>query len=414
MMEKMRSLSITAWIFIGMILGIIVGFIVGAPMENVAFVGTMWIKLMKIALAPIVLVMIAKSIGEQNNAQKIGFVAVAIMIYYVFTTFLASLIGIGAASITKVGVGFEGLGDAEAASLQASDMTIESFCLNLVPDNLLKPLVEMTMLQVLVLGVILGCAILLMKQGDTKQSILKGLEALQALLNGILNLGMKFAPIGIFCSMAALIGAHGGTILGSLAGFLGTMLLGLIGQTVIVYSMVVLLIVRKNPITFLRRMGKSMMIALTTSTSLLAVPSNLEVCKQYEVDEEISNFTIPLGAVFNLDGAAVFFPCVIMFAAQAFGKEFSFGTLLYMAIMGTVIASSGGGIVGGSLVKAMVLCDMFGVPNAVITLITSVYIILDSLITATNVTGDVAGTLMVSALDKRRRERKSVKQTQVV
>ena len=105
---------------------------------------------------------------------------------------------------------------------------------------------------------------------------------------------MKFAPIGIFCSMAALIGAHGGTILGSLAGFLGTMLLGLIGQTVIVYSMVVLLIVRKNPITFLRRMGKSMMIALTTSTSLLAVPSNLEVCKQYEVDEEISNFTIPL------------------------------------------------------------------------------------------------------------------------
>lgn len=412
MMKKLRSLSTTAWIFIGMILGILIGFIVGKPMENVAFVGTMWIKLMKIALAPIVLVMIAKSIGEQNNAKKIGFVTVAIMVYYVCTTFIASLIGIGAASLTKAGVGFKGLGEAEAATLEATDMSVESFCLNLVPDNLLKPLVEMTMLQVLVLGVIIGCAILLMKPGDTKQSILKGLDALQALLNGILNLGMKFAPIGIFCSMSALIGAHGGEILGSLAGFLGTMVLGLIGQTIIVYSLVVLLIVRKNPITFLRRMVKSMMIALTTSTSLLAVPSNLEVCKQYDVDEEISNFTIPLGAVFNLDGAAVFFPCVILFAAQAFGQQFSFGTLLYMAIMGTIIASSGGGIVGGSLVKAMVLCDMFGVPSSVITLITSVYIILDALITATNVTGDVAGTLMVSTLDKRRRERKAKNQAQ--
>lgn len=396
------------WIFIGMLLGIITGFIVGPPMESVAFVGTMWIRMMKIALAPIVLVMISKSIGEQNNGKKIGFVAIAIMIYYVATTFLASLIGIGAASITRAGVGYKGLGEVEEAALEATEMSIESFGLNLIPDNLLKPLVEMTMLQVLVLGVIIGCAILIMPQGDTKKSILKGLGTLQELLNGILNIGMKFAPIGIFCSMSALIGGYGGEILGSLAGFLGTMLLGLIGQTVLVYCMVVLFVVKKNPIIFLKRMVSSIIVALTTSSSILCVPNNLKVCRQYDVDEEISDFTIPLGAVFNLDGAAVFFPCVILFAAQAFGKDLGFGTLLYMAIMGTVIASSGGGIVGGSLVKAMVLCDMFGVPSTVITLITSVYVILDALITATNISGDVAGTLMIHTLDKRRRAKSKV------
>lgn len=147
----------------------------------------------------------------------------------------------------------------------------------------------------------------------------------------------------------------------------------------------------------------NVIVALTTSSSILCVPNNLKVCKQYDVDEEISNFTIPLGSVFNLDGAAVFFPCVILFAAQAFGKDLGFGTLLYMAVMGTVVASSGGGIVGGSLVKAMVLCDMFGVPSTVITLITSIYVILDALITATNISGDVAGTIMISELNKKRK-----------
>lgn len=406
MMKKMWSMSVTAWIFIGMILGIIVGFIVGEPMGNVAFVGTVWIKMMKIALAPVVLVMISKSIGEQSNGKKIGFVAVAIMVYYVCTTFIASLIGIGVANITKAGVGFKGLAKAEKATLETTDMSVESFFLNLVPDNLLRPLVEMTMLQVLVLGVIIGCAILVMKEGETKHSILKGLDALQDLLNGILTIGMKFAPVGVFCSMAAMVGEHGKEILGSLAGFIGTMILGLVAQTLIVYCLVVLLVVRKNPFTFLKRMGKSMMIAFTTCTSLLVVPSNLEVCKKYDVDEDISNFTIPLGAVFNLDGAAVFFPCVILFAAQALGQQFSFGTLLYMAIMGTIIASSGGGIVGGSLVKAMVLCDMFGVPSSVITMITSVYFLLDALITTTNVSGDVAGTLMINTLNNRRKAKK--------
>jgi len=403
--EKLRSMSITMWIFVGMILGIIAGFIVGAPMGNVAFVGTMWIKMMKIALAPIVLVMISKSIGEQNNGKKIGFVAVAIMIYYVCTTFIASLIGIGAASITKAGVGFTGLGGVEEAGLEATEMSIESFGLNLIPDNLLKPLVDMTMLQVLVLGVIIGCAILIMPQGDTKKSILKGLDAMQALLNGILNIGMRFAPIGIFCSMAALIGVHGGEILGSLAGFLGTMVLGMIGQIIIVYCLVVMIFAKQNPIVFIKRMIPSLIVALTTSSSVLCVPNNLKVCKEYDIDDEISNFTIPLGAVFNLDGAAIFFPCVILFAAQAFGKPLGFGTLLYMAVMGTVIASSGGGIVGGSLVKAMVLCDMFGVPSTVITLITSIYVILDALITGVNIFGDTAGTLMIASLDKKRRNR---------
>ncbi|MCD7994875.1 MAG: dicarboxylate/amino acid:cation symporter [Clostridia bacterium] len=308
MMNKLRSISITMWIFIGMILGIVAGFIVGKPASNIAFVGTMWIKMMKISLAPIVLVMIAKSIGEQKNAKKIGFVAVAIMFYYVCTTFIASILGIIVANITRAGTSFAGLENAEEAALEAGEMSIESFALNLMPDNLLKPLAETTMLQVLVIGVIIGAAVLVMPDKQIKDSVLKGLNCLQELLNGMLRISMRFAPVGIFCSMASLIGEHGSKILGSIAGFLGTMVFGIILQIILVYCLGILLIARKNPLTFLKRMLSSMMIALTTSSSLLVVPSNLEVCHKYNVDEEISNFTIPLGAVFNLDGAAVFFP----------------------------------------------------------------------------------------------------------
>lgn len=407
-MKKIKSLSITTWIFVSMILGVATGFIVGEPMQNVQFVGTIWIQWMKIALAPIVLVMIAKSIGEQNNGGRVGFIAAAILIYYTFTTFFASFIGIGTASVTRAGVGFEGL-EGQTAEMEAAEMTISGFFLNLVPDNLLKPLVEANMIQVLFIGIIVGIAILLLPAGKAKTSLLNGLNIAQELLNNLLKIGMHIAPIGVFCSMSSMIGQYGSKILGSIFGLVGTLILGVIVQTILVYCLVVILVVRKNPLVFIKRMIPSMIIGATTASSLLVVPSNLNVCKQYDVEDEVSNFTIPLGAVFNLDGAAIFFPCVILFAAQATGMHFDFGTLLNMAIMGTIIASSGGGVFGGSLVKCMVLSEMFGVPSAIMTVVASVFVIIDAIITLCNVSGDVAGTLMVATLDKRRRERKIIK-----
>ena len=176
-------------------------------------------------------------------------------------------------------------------------------------------------------------------------------------------------------------------------------------QIILIYGLVIMfLLQRKNPFTYWKNMVPSWIIAFTTASSVLCIPTNTAICTdEYDCDPAITNFGIPLGAVFNFDGAAIFFPCVIVFASQAAGISYSFGTLLYMSLIGTLIASSGGGVFGGALVKLLVMCEIFSVPNSIITMIAGTFAIIDMFITVVNISGDVAGTVFVDFLDKKRR-----------
>jgi len=167
-----------------------------------------------------------------------------------------------------------------------------------------------------------------------------------------------------------------------------------------------ILVVGKNPIEFWKNMVPSWIIAFTTATSVLVIPSNTSVCiDKYKCDPAITNFGIPLGAVFNFDGAGIFLPSVLIFASQAAGISYSFGTLLYLSLICTFVANSGGGVFGGALVKLFVMCELFNVPNSIVMMIAGIFAVLDMFITATNVTGDVVGVVMVDQWDKQRKEK---------
>ncbi len=401
--KRLASMSISAKIFIGMVLGIICGLIIGEPMGQVAFVGNIWMNGLKIAIAPIVLVMLILGIGRQQDPCRMGRVSVELIIYYTFTTFMAGVLAIIVASVTKAGVGFKII--ESTTEMQSVEMTFSKFFISMVPDNFLAPLVENSLMQVLVLGAICGVVVLRMKNEKTKEAILSVCECLQELLNGILRLMLYVAPIGIFCYMGSIAGTSGTSVLISLGKFMGTMITTDILQIILVYGLIIVLILQhRNPFHYWKNMVSSWIIAFTTASSVLCIPTNTAICtEKYNCDPAIANFGIPLGAVFNFDGAAIFFPCDIIFAAQAVGIEYSFGTLLYMSLIGTLIASSGGGVFGGALVKLMVMCELFSVPNSIITMIAGTFAIIDMFITVVNITGDVAGTTLVDYWDKRRK-----------
>ena len=407
MWKKWTSLSPSFRIFVGMVLGLIVGLAVGPVMGNFEFIGKMWMNALKISIAPLVLIMLILGIGRQDDPKRMGLVSVQLLAYYIFTTLLAGIVGILVANVTKAGVGFEIL-EAES-EMEAAQMTFSKFFLSLIPDNFLAPLVNSTLMQVLILGVLCGIVVQNMKDTEARNTILKGCDSLQALFNGLLRLIIEVAPVGIFFYMASIAGTKGGSIVAYYGRFLGTLLLAFAVQIVVVYAVVVMLGLQgKNPVTYIKNMIPSWVIAFTTASSVLVVPSNTEIVEdKYGVDPAIANFGIPLGSVFNLDGAAIFFPVVIVFAAQAVGVNYSFGTLMYMAIVGTLVASSGGGVFGGALVKLLVMCELFAVPSSIVTMVAGIFAIVDMFITVVNISGDVAGTVLVDTLDKRRKARKA-------
>lgn len=409
MLTKLKSCSVSTQIFIGLVLGIVVGLIVGQPMSHLAFIGTMWMSMLKIAIAPIVLVMLILGIGRQEDARRMGRVSVELIIYYVFTTFMAGVLAILVATFTRAGVGFR-ITEGETG-METVEMTFSKFFSSLIPDNFLAPLVNSSLMQVLVLGFICGVVVLNMKDQKMKSAILGACDCIQELLNGILRLALRFAPIGIFCYMGSIAGTSGAEVIKSLGKFLATMIAADALQILLVYGLIVMfLFQRKNPIRYWKNMIPSWVIAFTTASSVLAVPTNTQICTdKYEVDHAIADFGIPLGAVFNFDGAAIFFPCVIVFAAQAAGIHYSFGTLLYMALVGTLIASSGGGVFGGALVKLLVMCELFSVPASIVTMIAGTFAIIDMFITVVNISGDVAGTVFVDFLDKKRKARQAAR-----
>lgn len=409
MLKKVASLSTSAKIFIGLVLGIVVGLIVGEPMGNIEFIGKMWMNMLKIAIAPVVLVMMILGIGQQEDARRMGRVSIQLICYYVFTTFMAGVLAIFVASFTRAGVGFQ-ISEAETG-METVEMTFSKFFSSLIPDNFLAPLVNSSLMQVLVLGFLCGIVVLRMKNQQMKSAILNACNCIQELLNGILRLALEFAPIGIFCYMGAIAGTSGSEVLMSLGKFLATMITADALQIVLVYGIIVMfLLQRKNPLRYWKNMISSWIIAFTTASSVLCVPTNTRICtEEYEVDHAIADFGIPLGAVFNFDGAAIFFPCVIVFAAQASGISYSFGTLLYMALIGTLIASSGGGVFGGALVKLLVMCELFNVPASIVTMIAGTFAIIDMFITVVNISGDVAGTVFVDYLDKKRKAKQIAK-----
>lgn len=407
MLKKWKNLSMSAKIFIGMLLGILAGFFLGDFMSNFKFIGTIWMNMLKISIAPIVLVMLILGIGRQKDLKRLAGLSIGLIAYYILTTIMASMLAIGVTSVTRAGEGFHITGD--ASTLETTTYTLPKFLLSLVPDNFFVPLNNNTVLQILFLGIIGGIVVLTMKDAERKEKILDLCDTIQAFFNGFLHMGLAFAPVGIFCFMGDIIGSNGGEVLASMGRFLAAMLTADALQLLFYGFIVIFLLARKSPIGYFRNMLPTWAISLTTASSVLCIPTNIEICNnKYDVDPAFTNFGIPLGAQLNTDGSAIFLPCALVFAAQALGIHYDFGTLMYMGLVSALIASTGGGVFGGALVKLLMMCQLFAVPDTIISMIAGLFAVIDLFITTVNVSGDVAGVVLIDSIDKRLRAKKQV------
>ena len=320
---------------------------VGHVTPWIALPGNIFLALIKMVVIPLVFSSIVLGLVSSPDPEFLRKAALRIFPYFVATTVIAIAIGISLALLIKPGQYI----DSEMVSrlmqgTQLAKVHVESDQLHiadrivaLIPSNYVRAALEQDMLATVVLAMIIGLALTAVG-ADTKGVLLSLFQAVQEVSMAIVGWAMKLAPIAVFaliCTITMRIGF--GAIIG-MGAYIGTVVLGLV-ILLIFYLVMVSLLGKMSPISFLRNIREAQLLAFSTSSSAAVMPLSMETAeKKLLVEPSIARFIIPLGATINMDGTALYQVTAAVFLTQVFGVHLDIWGLIGLACT-TVGASIG-------------------------------------------------------------------------
>ena len=409
MLGKLKNISLSNWILIGMILGLVTGiilnfFVPDSFFKNIILVdnifylgGSLFIKLMRMLVVPLVFCSIVVGAASISDIRKIGTIGGRTILIYLITTALAVSIALIIGILIQPGAGLNMSAVADASNVTLNQ-TMTDTILNMVPENPINSLASGDMIPVIIFALLIG--IILAKLKQETEIVSNFFAQGNRIMMEMTSIVMKFAPIGVFCLMARTFAGLGIEGLLPLGKYIICVLIGLAIQAFIVYPSLLVAFTRLNPIRFFRKFISVMFFAFSSSTSNATIPLNLDKLSEMGVSLEVSSFTIPLGATINMDGTAIMQGVAVMFAAQAYGIDLGLSALITV-IFTAVMASIGtAGVPSVGLITLTMVFNSVGLPVQAIGIIFGIDHILDMFRTAVNVTGDAICTLIVSFKNK--------------
>ena len=404
-MKNRKKFGLATWIFIAMVAGILVGLcFLGRPELTTQYIkpiGTIFINLLKFIVVPIVLLSLICGMISMKDIKKVGAIGWKTIVYYMITTLIAIVIGLAVANIFK---GAFPLLDTTGAEYTANSSNFMDTIVNIFPSNLWAPLVNATMLQVIVIALFIGAGILLV--GEKAQPMVTVVESAYEVFMKIMMLIIKCSPIGVFCLMVNVVAVNGPAIVGSLAIVLGVAYLGYILHMVIVYSVAVKSIAGMNPVSFFKDMIPAIIFAFTSTSSVATLPLTKECSDKMGANPEYSSFILPLGATINMDGTAIYMGVATIFIATCYGVTLSLSQMLAVVLTATLASIGTAGVSGAGMIMLAMVLETVGLPVEGIALIYGVDKIFDMGRTTLNIVGDASCAVVVSKIEEKRAGRK--------
>ncbi|MCQ2509330.1 MAG: dicarboxylate/amino acid:cation symporter [Lachnospiraceae bacterium] len=401
-MSNKKKMPLAMKIFIALILGVIVGLLMQSHAEIAAAYikpfGTIFLNLIKFIVVPIVLFSIMVGIISMQDIKKVGSIGLKTVVYYFCTTAFAIVIGLAGGTL------FKGL----FPVLQTTDLEYEanaavSFMdtlVNIFPSNFIQPMSDASMLQVIVMAVVLGFAIVLV--GEKAKPATAVIESFNEIFMKCMDMILQLSPIGVFCLICPVIAANGAAVIGSLAAVLGVAYLCYIIQLVVVYSVTVKTLGGMSPIEFFKGQLPAMMFAFSSASSVGTLPINMEGCEKMGGNKEIASFVLPLGATINMDGTAIYQGVCAIFIASCFGINLTLPQMVTIVLTATLASVGTAGVPGAGMVMLAMVLTSVGLPVEGIALVAGVDRIFDMGRTVVNITGDASCVMVVSNLEKKK------------
>lgn len=407
-MQSKKKMSLALQIFIGLGLGIIAGllFMVTGKAEWAdAYVkpfGTIFLNLIKFIVVPIVLTSIIAGVISMKDIRKVGSIGVKTVAYYLLTTACAVTIGLIFSNIFKGSYQI-----LETSGLEYEANAATNFMDTLVgifPSNIIQPMADATMLQVIVIALFFGFGIII--AGEKGKSLANGIQSLCDVSMIIMEMILKLSPIGVFCLITPVVATNGPQILGSLAMVLLTAYIGYIVHAVIVYSSTVKVMAGLSPVAFFKGMAPAIMFAFSSASSVGTLPINMECAEKLGADKDVASFVLPLGATINMDGTAIYQGVCAVFIACCYGIDLTLPQMLTIVLTATLASIGTAGVPGAGMVMLAMVLQSVGLPIEGIALVAGVDRIFDMGRTTVNITGDAACSIIVSKMEAKKTAKK--------
>ena len=409
-----RKMPLAMWICVGLIVGVAAGLVLmavpnGKDIAN-SYIkpwGTIFLNLLKFIVVPIVLFSIASGVISMQDVGKVGSIGVKTIVYYMCTTAFAVLLALLLGSIAKGMHLFTALETSGLEYTPPEGQSLMDTIVNIFPSNAVAPLVNASMLQVIVIALLLGFGILLAEEKGLVAA--QVVDSLNEVFMRIMDLIIKLSPIGVACLICPVVVVNGAEVLGHLAMVLLVAYVGYILHAAIVYSATVGGLAGISPLQFFSGMAPAMMMAFSSASSVGALPLNLECVERLGARREVASFVLPLGATINMDGTALYQGICAVFIATAYGVNLGVGEMATIVLTATLASIGTAGVPGAGMVMLAMVLESVGLPVEGIALVAGVDRIFDMGRTTVNITGDAACALIVSKMENRKTARTRIR-----
>ncbi len=380
--------------------GILVGHFAPATGEALKPLGDAFIKLVKMIIAPVIFLTIVTGIAGMRDLGAVGRVATRAMIYFLFFSTLALIVGLVVANVVRPG---EGLNIDPAAldtskvseyAEKAHETTLTGFLLGIIPESFPTALTDGNVLQVLLVAILFGIALAM--SGPRGERVLMLFEDVAAAFFRVVDIVMKAAPVGAFGAMAFTIGKYGLGVVANLAGLVATFYI-----TSLLFVVVVLGAVAHLAGFSLLRLAAylkaELLLVLGTSSSESALPALIEKLERAGCPPGVVGLVVPTGYSFNLDGTNIYMTLAALFIAQACNVDLTLGQQLLLLGVAMLSSKGAAGVTGaGFITLAATLSIVPSVPVAGMALILGVDRFMSECRSLTNFIGNAVATIVVS------------------
>nr|WP_300001748.1 dicarboxylate/amino acid:cation symporter [Tissierella sp.] len=392
---KKSRFSLTTQIVIASVLAIVLGAIIGKPMGNIQFIGTIWLRLIQMSIIILIMTSIISAIGniEGAGAGKLSFHTFK---YIIMFTTLSAFLGLGLALLIKPGVGINVAGEVANGANQLGSVSIIDTIVDFVPTNIFGAMSEGATVQTIIFSLVFGIAAGKYAQITKRDNVLVLVKDINGVIMQIIEMIMKLAPLGIFALLGSVAGTTGLDLILPMIKFLGALLIADIIMF-LVYFPITALRVGVNPLKMPKKFAKMFIMALTTTSSAVTLPTKMEdSVTKLGVSRKVADFTGPITMTMNSSGAVACYVIAIMFMAQSTGTDLTLiqmltGVLLAaMMTMGTIV------VPGGSIVVYTFFAAALGLPMESIAILIGIDWFAGALRTIMNVTIDALIGMLVS------------------
>jgi aerobic C4-dicarboxylate transport protein len=396
--------DLSVQILVAMVLGSLVGYVWPQSAESLRPLGDLFIRLVRMIVAPIIFCTVVHGIASVGEARRVGRVAIKTLIYFELVTTIALVLGLLIVNMWAPGAGMnidaKTLEDRAVVDVeqQAKPLGYGEFLVSLVPTSAVGAFAEGDVLPVLFFSVMFGFALLAL--GPKGEPIIEGVHALSHVLFKMIAFAMYVAPVGAFGAMGFTVGKFGPSSLLAL-GNLVLMFYVLCALFVVVVLWPIAWGFGIDMWRLVRYIGAELMIVVGTSSSESVFPRLHAKLRQLGADPPIVALVLPTGYAFNHDGTCLYFASVSVFLAQAVGMHLSIGQQLGLLAILLATSKGGAGVAGSAIVVlASTLSATGTIPVASVGLILGVHRLLSSAFVPVNVLGNAIATLAIARTER--------------